>query len=79
MPDEPNDQLTSRYTSSSTAGSTSDNVGVDSAVADIAVSEAVEATLPSTARESHAGRAAQRHPDPTRYGDWEIGGRCIDF
>ena len=19
------------------------------------------------------------HPDPTRYGDWEIGGRCIDF
>jgi hypothetical protein len=18
-------------------------------------------------------------PDPTRYGDWEIGGRCIDF
>lgn len=20
-----------------------------------------------------------RHDDPTRYGDWEIGGRCIDF
>ena len=20
-----------------------------------------------------------RRPDPTRYGDWEIGGRCIDF
>lgn len=20
-----------------------------------------------------------RHPDPTRYGDWEKGGRCIDF
>jgi len=18
-------------------------------------------------------------PDPTRYGDWEVGGRCIDF
>ena len=18
-------------------------------------------------------------PEPTRYGDWEIGGRCIDF
>lgn len=18
-------------------------------------------------------------PDPTRYGDWEIGGRCVDF
>ena len=23
------------------------------------------------------GEAA--HPDPTRYGDWEIKGRCIDF
>lgn len=20
-----------------------------------------------------------RRPDPTRYGDWEINGRCIDF
>ena len=20
-----------------------------------------------------------RHPEPTRYGDWEKGGRCIDF
>ncbi|HEY3809439.1 MAG TPA: DUF1674 domain-containing protein [Steroidobacteraceae bacterium] len=19
------------------------------------------------------------HPDPTRYGDWEVRGRCIDF
>ena len=19
------------------------------------------------------------HDDPTRYGDWEVGGRCIDF
>ena len=22
---------------------------------------------------------APARPDPTRYGDWEIGGRCIDF
>ena len=21
----------------------------------------------------------RKGPDPTRYGDWEIGGRCIDF
>lgn len=20
-----------------------------------------------------------KEPEPTRYGDWEIGGRCIDF
>jgi hypothetical protein len=29
-----------------------------------------------------AGTAEERpprHPDPTRYGDWEKGGRCIDF
>lgn len=19
------------------------------------------------------------HPDPTRYGDWEINGKCVDF
>lgn len=28
------------------------------------------------------GRDAERpkpHPDPTRYGDWEKNGRCIDF
>jgi hypothetical protein len=24
-------------------------------------------------------RAAQNKPDPTRYGDWEKNGRCIDF
>ena len=25
-------------------------------------------------------RPAERpHPDPTRYGDWEKNGRCIDF
>ena len=22
---------------------------------------------------------AENRPDPTRYGDWEINGRCIDF
>ncbi|MDX1975080.1 MAG: DUF1674 domain-containing protein [Rickettsiales bacterium] len=21
----------------------------------------------------------RKGPDPTRYGDWEIGGKCVDF
>jgi len=21
----------------------------------------------------------RKGPDPTRYGDWEVGGRCVDF
>lgn len=28
------------------------------------------------APQEHGGRIG---PDPTRYGDWEKGGRCIDF
>ncbi len=42
---------------------------------------------PAPPRESDAGglkrtageTAEPARPDPTRYGDWEIGGRCIDF
>ena len=31
--------------------------------------------------EAPAGHAQDKpaRPDPTRYGDWEIDGRCIDF
>lgn len=25
------------------------------------------------------GEVPPRHPEPTRYGDWEKDGRCIDF
>ena len=25
------------------------------------------------------GFAAKNLPEPTRYGDWEVGGRCSDF
>lgn len=31
---------------------------------------------PSTWPAEHGG---QRGPEPTRYGDWEKGGRCTDF
>ena len=26
-----------------------------------------------------SGEEEQPRPDPTRFGDWEKGGRCIDF
>jgi len=50
-----------------------------------------EATLPrSTAKPDPAASAKAppttseaakdaSHPDPTRFGDWEVKGRCIDF
>lgn len=31
---------------------------------------------PSSAPEEIGGRDG---PDPTRYGDWEVDGRCVDF
>ncbi len=45
------------------------------------------ATPDDTAAENDASTAAQpereiggrKGPDPTRFGDWEKGGRCIDF
>lgn len=48
-------------------------------------SDAAEPSLP--ARDKPAAEKPQRPreiggpkgPEPTRYGDWEIGGRCIDF
>jgi len=29
--------------------------------------------------EQPATKAATQKPDPTRFGDWEKNGRCIDF
>jgi hypothetical protein len=37
---------------------------------------AVERTEPARAPREIGGRAG---PEPTRYGDWEKNGRCIDF
>lgn len=36
----------------------------------------VDAVVRDTARREHGGRDG---PEPTRYGDWEKNGRCIDF
>lgn len=34
------------------------------------------AETPAQPRKEIGGRGG---PDPTRYGDWEINGRCVDF
>ena len=35
----------------------------------------VPAPAPAPPRET----GGPKGPDPTRYGDWEIGGKCVDF
>lgn len=45
-----------------------------------AVAESADSSLPSTATEVPAAEIGGRSGlDPTRYGDWEKNGRCIDF
>jgi hypothetical protein len=34
---------------------------------------------PETAASPIRETGGPAHPDPTRYGDWELRGRCIDF
>ena len=41
-----------------------------------AMTERAVTPVPPTQEKEPAGRSA---PDPTRYGDWEKNGRCIDF
>ncbi|MFK2899178.1 DUF1674 domain-containing protein [Dyella jejuensis] len=41
-----------------------------------AKTEHVVTPVPSRQEQEPGGRPA---PDPTRYGDWEKNGRCIDF
>lgn len=48
---------------------------LDSKLEAASVQSDAQPTPPSPAKEI-GGRAG---PDPTRYGDWEKGGRCIDF
>jgi len=41
---------------------------------------AAAATPPAKPEASKDGAAKdEAHPDPTRFGDWEVKGRCIDF
>ena len=50
--------------------------------------EKIDTALPDDPAAANAATAAsekvreiggRKGPDPTRYGDWEKGGRCIDF
>jgi hypothetical protein len=53
----------------STATDTSDDLAKNAGAANRkAQNQNIESQAETTAR-----------PDPTRYGDWEINGRCIDF
>jgi hypothetical protein len=38
---------------------------------------AAETTLPATDKPKEIG--GRNGPDPTRFGDWEKDGRCVDF
>lgn len=38
-----------------------------------------DARLPPPEDGGAGERERPERPDPTRYGDWEIDGRCIDF
>ena len=35
--------------------------------------------VPQFVTQSAGGGPIPSHPDPTRFGDWEHAGRCIDF
>ncbi|PWK92936.1 DUF1674 domain-containing protein [Fulvimonas soli] len=53
---------------------TSSQTGSEPVAADIAERPAAPA-IPAGGKE----RTERTAPDPTRYGDWEKNGRCIDF
>ena len=42
-------------------------------------SEDQKSTPPDSLPEGRPPDSASAQPDPTRYGDWERNGRCIDF
>lgn len=50
----------------------------DSAPATAPKPEAGKAPAPQDGGGANAG-PEKKKPDPTRYGDWEKNGRCIDF
>lgn len=42
-------------------------------------SENVKKTVPAQPAMKQEEIGGPKGPEPTRYGDWEIGGRCSDF
>ena len=42
-------------------------------------SEDQKSTIPESLPEGRSLDSPSAQPDPTRYGDWERNGRCIDF
>ena len=42
-------------------------------------SEDQKSTIPESLPEDRPLDSPSARPDPTRYGDWERNGRCIDF
>ncbi len=56
-----------------------DNVSTDNVSMDYASTDdnSAEEAAGGTGREKEIG--GRDGPDPTRYGDWEKSGRCIDF
>lgn len=34
---------------------------------------------PAKPEEANGEVGGRKGPEPTRYGDWEIGGKCVDF
>jgi hypothetical protein len=72
----------SRSGSQSSITHATPDAGVTTQSADERTSASDEAA--STGSQAAHGARPQEHggrdgPEPTRYGDWEKGGRCIDF
>lgn len=58
-----------------------DTVQTTSATADTESGKPADADTPSTADDEQRPKeiGGRKGPDPTRFGDWEKNGRCIDF
>ena len=65
-------------TADEAAGATApDAAAADDSAADAAVGNALAPEHAATIRPREIG--GRDGPEPTRYGDWEKNGRCIDF
>lgn len=46
---------------------------------DKASTQSPELKQPNNAEEKPIEKGGPKGPEPTRYGDWELGGKCVDF